>query len=287
MSSLDIHFLAQNFYALEAISALLLAECGNNFAPMRHSHDKWYQDFNDFRNEYISRFSSALFDYTALVVAGELRHGWDKASHHIRGYCSCGISRDDVYHNAKMYNPQDILLAGIRMFDPCKVGWRALYGGIKWYQIAKAGLMKNKVDDCVFIDHCVDLSHNNSIYFDKGAGIFYLRHKLEYKDFLDFKHVCAPWEFLTRKHVFPFNRLLLRANNLNILDVKVKENLGYPQEFLDEMELQLFGYQPIHWGNKRLNYAESNIGEDVFFSNNTRQHKDKRGDRDDEFPQAA
>ena len=142
MSLMNISFLVQEFYAVEAISALISVNQSGNFEPMRHSHSRWYRDFCDFRNEYISKFASAIFDYTVLVVAAELRHCNERASYYIKDYYTTFLPRDAVYQECSVYNPRDILLAGIRMFDTCYVDWRKGYGGDKWKQIAKAGLMK-------------------------------------------------------------------------------------------------------------------------------------------------
>ena len=115
---MNIYSLVQEFYALEAVSAMLSGTQDNNFEPMRHSHSRWCRDFTDFRNEYISKFASAIFDYTAMVVAGELRHCKQKASEHIKGYYDGQhLSRGDVYDECSVYNPHDILNAGLRMFD--------------------------------------------------------------------------------------------------------------------------------------------------------------------------
>ncbi len=73
MKLLNIYCLVQEFYAIEAISALLSSNHDSNLEPMRHSHSRWYCDFCDFRDTYILKFASAIYDYTILVVAAELR----------------------------------------------------------------------------------------------------------------------------------------------------------------------------------------------------------------------
>jgi len=220
MKLLNIYLLVQEFYAIEAIYAMLSVNKGNNFEPMRHSHSRWHMDYNDFRDKYISKFASAIYDYTVLVVAAELRHCKNQASQYIREYYTTFLSRDDVYEECSVYNPHDILLAGIRMFDTGRVEWRKSYGGGKWRQIAKAGLMKDKVTDCVFIDHCVDLSHNNSVYFDKCAEKFFLPNRHEYQKLLTKKRYSEPQALIGTKQGLRFHKLLSRANNLNIINTQ-------------------------------------------------------------------
>jgi len=271
MDLLNIYLLVQEFYAIEAISAMLSVNQGSNFEPLRHSHSRWSRDFHDFRDEYIIRFASAIYDYTVSVVAAELRHCKGQASQYIKDYYTSGLSRDEVYKECFTYKDHDILAAGIRMFDPVRVSWRRAYGGDKWNQIAKAGLMKDKVSDCIFIDHCVDLSHNCSIYFDKSAGIFFLQNLQEYQSFLDLKRSCEPQVLLNAKQGFRFKQLLWRANNLNIIDVQATDD---PYLSLrDRAESLLLEYSPVEWGDKQLDCSESNITALEFF---------KCADRDDD-----
>lgn len=257
MDLLNIHVLVQEFYALEAIMAMLSENQSNHLEPMRHSHSRWHSDFHDFRDEYIRRFASAIFDYTVLTVAGELRHCRRHASHYIEGYYTGAQGRNDVYKGCFEYNAHDILMAGTRLFDTDKVKWHSAFGGDKWKQIAKAGLMKGKLNDCIFIDHCVDLSHNNSIYFDKGADIFFLQSISAYQSFLDLKRSCAPQTLTQAKQGHRFNRLLWRANNLNIIEERPMDtSASYTQ---DEAESRLLDYRPVQWGDKRLDFSEGNI----------------------------
>lgn len=252
---LDIFQLVQEFYAIEALSAMLLVNQNSRFHPLRHSHERWYRDFSEFRDQYIAKFAAAIFDYTALVVAAELRHGRNKASHYLTAYYDAALGRDSVYGNCSIYAAKDILAAGLRMFDTSRVKWNKGYGGDKWKQIAIAGLMKGTVNDCVVIDHCVDLSHNNSIYFDKGAGIFILRSIDQYQTFLDFKYCCAPQDLIEAGHGSIFHKLVSRAAILNLA-----EQLPTVSTFAFETaESALLDYRPVVWGNKRLNCSESNI----------------------------
>lgn len=57
MLDLDVYLLAWEFYTLEAISVMLGRSEYGDFQPMRHSHSRWYQDFQEFRNRYVSQFA--------------------------------------------------------------------------------------------------------------------------------------------------------------------------------------------------------------------------------------
>lgn len=277
MSLLDIGLLVQEFYAIEAVYAMIFATQYSHLEPMRHSHYRWYQDFIGFRNEFITKFAAAIYDYTVLVVAAELRHCSAKASHCISGYYHSSLFRDVVYRDCTVYKAGDILAAGIKMFDTLQVQWERSYGGEKWKQIAKAGLMKEKVSDCVFIDHCVDLSHNNSVYFDKNAGIFFLSSKSDYESFLNMKRSCDPQALIEEGKGYLFNRLIWRAGNLNILEAR---NMGglFSSDY-DDTESLLFRYHPVQWGSKRLDCSEQNLVEQDDFCaemNREKEYKERR-----------
>lgn len=253
MFDLDVYLLAWEFYAIEAISVMLGRSEYGDFQPMHHSHSRWYQDFQEFRNRYVSQFALAIYDYTVLAVAAEMRHAKTQASHSMRDYFRGVYERDAIYRDCTIYNPTGLLTAGLQLFDPKRIEWKRSYGGECWWHIAKAGLLKGKVKDHVFIDHCLDLSHNNNVYFDKGAGIFHLQDARDYKRFLDYKRVCAPQDLLRDAPGYYLNQLLLRADTLGILrNCKVGSVLSAD---IEDMEQQLLRYFPIRWGGKSLNFA--------------------------------
>lgn len=278
-----IDLLVQEFYALEAVSAMVAGTEYGDFQPMQHSHRRWYEDFSRFRDRYISKFASAIYDYTVLVTAAELRHMKRKASHYIKGYYDGPLERNEVYQDCVAYRADDILHAGYRMFDPQKVKWEEDFGGEKWWYITKAGLMKGKFDNCTWIDHCVDLSHNGNIYFDKGAGIFALQSREQYKEFLDLKRDCEPKKLLERKFGYHFARLLWRASNLQILTGLEIGGLLSPLEGASEQ--QLLCYSPIQWGKKHLNYSDRNILANKDFYGRERERV--REDEDERYEELA
>lgn len=280
---MNIGLLVQEFYSIEAISGMITGTQYSHFEPMRHSHCRWYQDFSGFRNEFIAKFASAIYDYTVLAVAAELRHCNQKASHYINGYYSSSLFRDQVYRDCTVYNAHDILTMGIKMFDTQRVGWTRGFGGEKWKEISKAGLVKGKVNDCVFIDHCVDLSHNSSVYFDKSAGIFSLSNIDHYKSFLDMKRVCKPRVLIRKKKGYVFNRLLWRAKNLSIIQGENRHRLF--SSVYDETESSLLCYRPIQWGDQRLDCSAHNILYRDSICSDTRDERD--GEYRREYEQCA
>ena len=154
--------------------------------------------------------------------------------------------------------------------------WDDCFGGEKWYGIARAGLLKGTVGDKVFIDHCVDLSHNNGIYFDKSAGIFRLWKQKSHIECLDFKRICEPQALITGEFGHRLNRLLLRADRLGILQSCVPDQIFTSSG--SESEDLLFDYQPVYWENAPLNYSKENIQSRTVFDTIQRREYRDRGD---------
>lgn len=234
----------KEFYALEII-ALTVARDDN----MHHSYVKWQTDFSAFYNAYVERLAAAIYDYTALVVAGEMRHAKRRAE-----YCLCDCdffckSRAETMIAFKKYNPDSILNAGKTLFSE-QVLWQNSYGGEKWRLIAEAGLMYNRFSPTVFVDRCVDLSHNNSVYFDKGARIMELKSVYSYDSFLDLKRtgdvssVLKDIEYVGEG----LRRLIVRAVNLNILNKTKYSTLMEHSTYMQEAEDSVLKRIPISWG---------------------------------------
>lgn len=263
---MNIQSLVEEFYAIESIMVLLSDKTVSGFNPARHSHIKWEKEFNEFRTAFNSTFAEAIHDYTALVVAGEMRHARKHSTMYIKDFL-IGGGRNDSYENCQDWSSQSILKAGVQIFSE-DVRWDNGYGGIKWKVIAEAGLMYGKVSNVVFIDHCVDLSHNNSVYFDKGAGIFSMAYgNYIYAQFLDKKREAPPMELINRMHGDIYKSFLSRAIALGILP---EINVGYalyddrPYENRKSetrrSEYELFNYCSVCWGNNTLSRELYNSG---------------------------
>lgn len=222
----DILFCAREFYALEAIEILAQNKPTERepygLIPFKKSHEKWEADFRWYKSRFISGFASAIYDYIIKTVAGELRHCYKRCNYCINGYMQDEVDidcRDDVFENIRFFNPHEILKYGEFLFDPVWTTWDSGYGGPKWQNIAKAGKLYKKMPDAVFIDHCVDLSHNNSSFFDKGGSIFLLKGSSSYLDFLGMKRYASPKEVLENSKVVSVvtESLLRRGITLGIL----------------------------------------------------------------------
>ena len=260
----------KEFYALEIISAV------SKVNEMRHSHAKWQEDFSAFKADYTERFAAAIYDYTALVVAGEMRHANARACCKIQGF-SEGGDRDGVMREALVYTSESILRAGAEIFDD-QYSWESGYGGEKWQVIAKAGLLYGRFAHEVFIDHCVDLSHNNSVYFDKGAGIFRLTDTDAYNAFLDIKRNGSVMDVCNSvRNVGPrlFN-LIIRARNLGIIKAAL---FSYTVPYGQSAEMFVMQRIPIAWGDHEVSMVIEKSDE---YDSDNDEPRDDREREDDE-----
>ena len=228
------------FCALHEFYALIALEAVAKITPFRHSHKKWLEDFNNYKEYFMSNLAQILYDYTVFSVLTELRH-CDNSNYEIPDFN--GETRYSVLLLSQIYTPESILKTGVKMFDEDFNSWKGGYGGYYWFLIAKAGLMYKKVPDIVFIDHCVDLCHNNGSYFNKHLGILICTRDYRnsiFDSFLDKKkHSTNPFDEISEGVSYNFKNLVKRASNLGIIQENVIMNDTLDLNW-DDTKQQLF-----------------------------------------------
>lgn len=249
-----------NFYLIENLK--LVISQSKDFNIWRPSHKKLWDDIEKYKEVYDKNFARAIYDYIALIVAAEMRHASEYCEMYFRNYQfkRNEYSRSDVYGEVDViYQPQDILRAGVFLFSK---DWDSAYGGPKWGQIAKSGTYYGKMKDSIFIDHCVDLSHNNSTFFDKGAGIFAMKTSTNsYQCLLQYKYEISGerfFELYDDKIINPVIRKFIeRAYTLDLTKFKLPEtNWDYVFEKDYRLFQNVLNYQPIEWiGEEKFDYT--------------------------------
>lgn len=261
----DVLPLVATFYGLDALRLVARPDL---FLP---SHARWTQDLDRVWDAFVPAFARRLFDYLALACFGEARHAGDRASHCVEGFpVAPGDSRAVAVREAVQYNPRQFLPVLVRLFE--EADWESGYGGRSWGRIARAALMYGQVPDVVFIDHCVDLSHNNGLCFDKHEAGLMLYDGGEYVQLLNAKRDKSPQELLAWLAEFvpvcsPLASLSERAVNLGIVDGTPLYTNGSAREAWRE----LMNAPPVEWGNWEVgdivhnsSYVTcDNCGEDV------------------------
>ena len=272
-----------NFYLIENLK--LIISRNPNFDIWRPSHKKLWDDIENYKEVYDRNFARAIYDYIVMIVAAEMRHASQYCEMCFRNYKfkRDEYSRSDVYGEVDVvYQPQDILRAGVFLFSK---DWDSAYGGPKWGQIAKSGTYYGKMKDSIFIDHCVDLSHNNSTFFDKGAGIFTMRTSTDsYQCLLQYKYETSGEEFLAiydNKIINPVIRKFIeRAYALGLTEFKLPEtDWGYVIQKDYRLFRNVLNYQPIEWvGKEKFDYtlADGHYGHSY-------RRRDEDCDYDDDY----
>lgn len=249
-----------NFYLIENLK--LVISRNPNFNIWRPSHKKLWDDIENYKEVYDKHFARAIYDYIVMIVAAEMRHASEYCEVYFRNYQfkRNEYSRSEVYEEISVvYQPQDILRAGIFLFSK---DWDSAYGGPKWGQIAKSGTYYGKMKDSIFIDHCVDLSHNNSTFFDKGAGIFAMKTSTDsYQCLLQYKYEISGerfFELYDDKIINPVIRKFIeRAYALGLTKFKLPEtDWSYVIQKGYRLFRNVLNYQPIEWiGEKKFDYT--------------------------------
>lgn len=258
-SRIDILAATTMFYQMEVVDAIKVEDM------FKKSHEKWEDDWSYFTKEYRTKLANAIFDYTVMAVAGEMRHA-NRCSDIRTDFDYNDTSRNTAYKNVAVYDPWSLLKTAATVFGP-DVDWNGGYGGEKWAAIAEAALTRKTYNDVVWIDHIVDLSHNNASYFDKGA-IFSLCDSHNYLRFLTYKRKNTDdMKLLTLPMSIKLKGLLDRAVVLGIIPTIPERKEPFKIDGIDifraskenfgEASFNIMGYTPIEWGSKRVNITET------------------------------
>lgn len=267
--SVDAIFCTSTFYTLQALKVLVKPQFGQKSA------EKLLKDILDYEARYIEKLSIMLFDYSALVCYGEMRHAADKTTHYIPGIRQGG-DRNGSYIEATNFNPMNILRLAEKQFGDYE--WGSSFGGKKWANIAHVSQKKGRIDDLIFCDTCFSLSHNNSPYVNKDeAKIFKLGDCDAYKRFLDIKFSCEPEiiiEYALPKLNMNVLRFVCRARTLGFIKKSMYISFGFDDYYHQKYEDFVFSYIPIKWGNNFL--------PNIFVESHKYVREDKHHDSDDE-----
>lgn len=210
---LNIETVCKEFYALQAVEATMHTQYG------RHSHERWTQDFYDYKESFESKIAEMFRDYLALIVLGELRHANEYSEKGLKFEFvdfNQKINRERCFIERRMFTKESTFRCGMKFFNELYNGWHESYGGTAWYGIAKAGLMYGKESNTVFIDHCFDLEHNGGCIFNKHAFLFDGPNDVVI--FLDLKRKeMNTYRIIRHAQTKTLRNLIQRAFNLGIL----------------------------------------------------------------------
>ena len=219
----NIEAVCKEFYALQAVEATMHTQYG------RHSHERWTQDFYEYKESFESKIAEMFRDYLALIVLGELRHA-NEYSEKGLGFefvdFNQRINRERCFIERRIFTKESTFHCGMKFFNELYNGWHETYGGTAWYNIAKAGLMYGKESNTVFIDHCFDLEHNGGCIFNKHAFLFDGPNDIV--TFLDLKRTAMnTYRIIRYAQSKTLHKLIQRAFNLGILEYDYSRYFQY------------------------------------------------------------
>ena len=220
---LNSEVVCKEFYALQAIEATMHTQYG------RHSHERWTQDFYEYKESFESKIAEMFRDYLALIVLGELRHANEYSEKGLEFEFvdfNQRINRERCFIERRIFTKESTFRCGMKFFNELYNGWHESYGGTPWYNIAKAGLMYNKESNTVFIDHCFDLEHNGGCIFNKHAFLFDGPNDMII--FLDLKrNAMNTYRIIRHAQSKTLHKLIQRAFNLGILEYDYSRYFQY------------------------------------------------------------
>ena len=220
---LNIEVVCKEFYALQAIEATMHMQYG------RHSHERWTQDFYEYKEFFESKIAKMFRDYLALIVLGELRHANEYSEKGLKFEFvdfNQRINRERCFIERRIFTKESTFRCGMKFFNELYNGWHETYGGTAWYNIAKAGLLYGKESNTVFIDHCFDLEHNGGCIFNKHAFLFDGPNDI--LTFLDLKrNEMNTYRIIRHAQSKTLHKLIQRAFNLGILEYDYSRYFQY------------------------------------------------------------
>ena len=252
----DVYELVCEFYIIKQIEADMEID------EFKKSHANWENKFNTYKHDFINVFHQMIFDYTMLACAGELRHAKtcsNKSHPDIPSACSRGVAMV----TAKTFTQESLEKCMLDLFGPMNE-WKNGYGGEAWYKIASVLPMASKLPKDVWLDHCVDLAHNNGSYFNKtSANIFHYNYSSDLQSFLDWKRNGVVWDYKRLSCSSFLSAIVLQAQQLKIIpDFNLYINKHNTSLLVPALFVRIVtAYIPIKWGQKELhnNYQEAQI----------------------------
>jgi hypothetical protein len=182
------HF--HDFYFLQALNAGIMREISANpEIAFKRSVEKLQLDTQDAMDEISPNIALRTFVYLYAACLGEARHARETSAE--RRFISETVKhhRHEIFAKISEFRPTpENLKALIMVFDQ---SWTSGFGGRAWKAIAEALPSFFNMPPSAFIDHVIDLEHNNGTAFNKADAKSTIFFSTEYPDhfrsFLDYK----------------------------------------------------------------------------------------------------
>lgn len=246
------HF--HDFYFLEALSAAITTESARQpDARFRHSVTRLEYDVREATENIVPNIATRTFMYLYAACLGEARHA--RNSNAADRFIPQIIKshRGECFERAANYRPTKSNLD--TLVNVFKQDWGSGFGGKAWLGIAEALRYYFKVTPAAFIDHVIDLEHNNGTAFNKSDArrtlYFETRYPGELKYFLDYKFSCNILEREPQlSHKLQVTRRVYRLieRYCNIFNKK--------PPYWVEAGLPALGDYVVEWGDEEISLEE-------------------------------
>ena len=158
-----MHF--HDFYFLQALDVEISNQIAGSDAKFSHTVLKLQSDLKEAMDEISENIALRTFVYLYAACVGEARHARHDTAERIFLPETVKRHRGELFGHITNYAPtRQNLNAVVKVFEQ---PWKAGFGGKAWGDIAKALLTYGKMPDAAWIDHVVDLEHNNGTAFSK------------------------------------------------------------------------------------------------------------------------
>ena len=282
---LDLPAAVAGFYVQEAVIARINGMQKNTMIIRLEDE---IREFNAIHRKYTDRLAGAFFDYIALASFGEARHAPSQAKCYILQICY-NWNRDDAqqnihtrtesYKKALRFDPYRFLPVLSILFHDGQ--WKDAYGGKRWGDIAKAGMMYKEVSSTVFVDYVVDLSHNGGSMFNKNI-LFQFYSGDSYIHMLSMKRTFSILEdanflktFSIAQNAKPFLKL---AAKLGLIPTSMIYSCAY--ESIEFPETIKWGMLPIMESD--ILSCENLSSNEEFNEDNDKNDDDESNDNDED-----
>jgi len=182
------HF--HDFYYLQALQAETMTELARlPEKQFSHSVEKFQNDLAELCNELIPNMALRTFVYLYAACLGESRHSRTPNAERIFLEDARTLHRNELFLTACDYAPSNENIKAI--VDIFAQPWKSGFGGKPWKGIAEALYTYYTMPPAAFIDHVIDLEHNNGTAFNKEdarSTIFFdTNYPNRFSHFLDYK----------------------------------------------------------------------------------------------------
>lgn len=202
------HF--HDFYFLQALEASAQMEIARN-PELEFSKpvEKFLTDLDKASERIIPSMALRVFMYLWAACLGEARHAKDTVAENFYITNDVSKNRHGWFSAAVNFRPSDENLSALALVYA--QDWRAGYGGEAWGNIVEALSEYATTPNAAWIDHVVDLEHNNGTAFSKPDGEETLKFSVSYPErfaaFLDYKFakdiLTQPPSFIDKLAISP------------------------------------------------------------------------------------